>query len=192
MEDKRALTQWNKSDVSYQNYIGYIEEKPNKFDLSIIDLFYIKNFKGGSATINEPKGIVKTKLVRYSNLLKQIGEKFSGKKLNELNDSEENELIELAKEGLDLVSPKNESKIDGFSTSFLTTLFHFYFPNLFPILDRRVLNGLNLISESDLDSQKQVKNIQSFYPKLIKEFRLKTVDKSIRELDKELFTVKFN
>ena len=190
MEDKRALTQWNKSDISYQNYIGYIEEKPNKFELSIVDLFYIKNFKGGSATINEPKGIVKTKLVRYSNLLKQIGEKFSGKKLNELNDSEENELIELAKEGLDLVTPKNESKIDGFSTSFLTTLFHFYFPNLFPILDRRVLNGLNMISESDLDSQKQVKNIQSFYPKLIKEFRLQTVDKSIRELDKELFTVK--
>jgi len=191
MEDKRALTQWNKSDVSYQNYIGYIEEKPNKFELSIIDLFYIKNFKGGSATINEPKGIIKTKLVRYSNLLKQIGEKFSGKKLNELNDSEENELIELAKEGLDLVTPKNESKIDGFSTSFLTTLFHFYFPNLFPILDRRVLNGLNMIGESDLDSQKQVKNIQSFYPKLIKEFRLQTVNKSIRELDKELFTVKF-
>jgi hypothetical protein len=191
MEDKRALTQWNKSDVSYRNYIGYIEEKPNKFELSIIDLFYIKNFKGGSATINEPKGIVKTKLVRYSNLLKQIGEKFSGKKLNELNDLEENELIELAKEGLDLVAPKNESKIDGFSTSFLTTLFHFYFPNLFPILDRRVLNGLNMITESDLDTQKQVKNIQAFYPKLIKEFRLQTEDKSIRELDKELFTVKF-
>lgn len=192
MEDKTALTRWNKSEISYQNYTKYIEVKPKKFDLSIIDLFYIKNFKGGSATTNEPESIIKTKLIPYSNMLTDISSKFSGKKLNELDQNEENELLKFAEDGFDLVHPKSRTKIDGFSYSFMTTLLHFYFPNLFPILDRRVLNGLNLIGENDLDSQKQVKSIHTFYPKLIKEFKLKTVDMSIREFDKELFTVKFN
>ena len=44
MEDKRALTQWNKSEISYKNYSEFIEGKSNKFELSIIDLFYIKNY----------------------------------------------------------------------------------------------------------------------------------------------------
>ncbi|NQX85493.1 MAG: hypothetical protein HRT67_06260 [Flavobacteriaceae bacterium] len=192
MQDKRALTQWEKSEISYQNYSHYIESKPLKFDLSIIDLFYIKNFKGGSATINEREKIVSKKLTSYSEILKKIDSEFNGKNLNELTDPELSNLINLAKEGLGLVKPKSNTKIDGFSFSFLTTLLHFHFPKLLPILDRRVLNGLKMLKESDLDTQKQVKNLESFYPELIKAFKQKTSDKTIRELDKELFTIKFN
>ena len=81
MEDKRALTQWNKSEISYKNYSEFIEGKSNKFELSIIDLFYIKNFKGGSATINEPESVVRDKLLSYSDILKQIDNKFNVKNL---------------------------------------------------------------------------------------------------------------
>jgi len=73
----------------------------------------------------------------------------------------------------------------------LTTLLHFYFPNLYPILDRRVLNGLKLITETDLDKQGQVKKLKDFYSKLILEFKQRTRTQTIRELDKELFITKF-
>lgn len=192
MKDERALTQWNKSEISYQNYSELIKSKSNKFDLSIIDLFYIKNFKGGSATINEPEEVISSKLTSYSEILRQIDKKFNEKYLSELTDLELSELINLAKQGLELVNPNSKTKIDGFSISFLTTLLHFYFPNLLPILDRRVLNGLEMLNDSDLDTQKQVKNLQSFYPDLIIAFKQKTSNKTIRELDKELFTMKFN
>lgn len=118
MEDKRALTQWDKSEISYQNYTEYIKGKSTKFDLSIIDLFYIKNFKGGSATINEPEKIISSKLVSYSDILKQIDKKFRRKNLSELTTNEVDELINITKKGLELVNPKSDTKIDGFSFSF--------------------------------------------------------------------------
>lgn len=49
----RTLTQWKKSEISLQNYQNYLSRKKDKFHLSIIDLLYILNFKGGNATINE-------------------------------------------------------------------------------------------------------------------------------------------
>ena len=44
--DKRATTQWDKSSISYKNYQSYIANKPQKFELTLIDLLYISNFKG--------------------------------------------------------------------------------------------------------------------------------------------------
>lgn len=190
MEDNRAASQWDKSEISYQNYVGYLAAKPNKFKLTIVDLFYIKNFKGGSATTNEPESQLETKFNAYSALLEEINFKFKNKKLSELSELQLSEIIEIGKKAFELVNPEKETKIDGFSVSFLTTLLHFYFPNLFPILDRRVLNGLCLLDETDLNSQKQVKNIQSFYPTLIREFKNRTKDKSIRQLDRQLFIQK--
>tara|TARA_R110002167_G_scaffold134051_7_gene319389 strand:- start:8521 stop:8706 length:186 start_codon:yes stop_codon:yes gene_type:complete len=53
--DKRAEKQWQKSKYSFENYINYISRKKDKYHLSLLDLLYISNFKGGNATINEPE-----------------------------------------------------------------------------------------------------------------------------------------
>lgn len=189
--DKRALRQWDKSDISYANYINFIAKKKDKFQLTLLDLLYVSNFKGGYATINEPEAIINIKLKDYGQLFKIINSKFCDKTLRELNNDEVTVLINFSESLIKLTDHKSNNKIDGFSVSFLTTLLHFYFPNLFPILDRRVLNGLGLISEKDLDKQGQVKILKDFYSKLILEFKQRTSDKTIRKLDRELFITKF-
>lgn len=189
--DKKAIDRWNKSEISYINYTKYISTKTDKFKLTLVDLLYVSNFKGGYATINEPEEIIEEKLVAYEQLFKEINAYFSCKVLNDLNDIEVKELIAYSEKLIQLTDNKSVNKIDGFSVSFLTTLLHFYFPNLYPILDRRVLNGLKIITKNNLDTQGQVKNLKEFYSQLILEFRQKTEHKFIRELDKELFTIKF-
>ena len=189
--DSRALQKWHKSEISYINYANFISNKKEKFKLSIIDLLYVLNFKGGYATINEPEELILEKLKPYGQLFNEINTKFDSKKLHRLDNIETNELTYFADKLLKLTDVKSVNKIDGFSVSFLTTLLHFYFPNLYPILDRRVLKGLKLITDQDLDTQGQVKNLKNFYSKLILEFREKTEQKTIRELDKELFIAKF-
>jgi len=189
--DRRAEQQWDKSDISYTNYINFIFSKSDKFKLTLIDLLYVSNFKGGYATINEPEETIKEKLVVYGQLFKEINEKFDNRNLNNLDNNEISELITFSEKLIKLTDYKSENKIDGFSVSFLTTLLHFYFPNLYPILDRRVLNGLKLITETDLDKQGQVKKLKDFYSKLILEFKQRTRTQTIRELDKELFITKF-
>jgi hypothetical protein len=189
--DKRAIQQWNKSDISYLNYSNFISTKSDKFKLTLIDLLYVSNFKGGYATINEPEKTITEKLVAYGQIFKEINEKFNNRNLNNLDNIEITELILFSEKLIKLTNYKSENKIDGFSVSFLTTLLHFYFPNLYPILDRRVLNGLKLITKNDLDTQGQVKNLKDYYSKLILKFRQITKYKTIRELDKELFITKF-
>lgn len=190
--DKRAEKQWDKSEISYKNFVSFISTKSNKFELTLLDLLYVSNFKGGYATINEPEETIKEKLFAYGQLFKKIDLKFSNKYLSKLDNNETTELVSLSEELIKLAEYKSENKIDGFSVSFLTTLMHFYFPNLFPILDRRVLSGLNLIDKTkDLDTQGQVKNLKGFYSKLILAFKQRTRTQTIRELDKELFITKF-
>jgi hypothetical protein len=189
--DKKAQTQWYKSQISYNNYMNYISKKKYKFKLDFIDLLYVSNFKGGYATINEPEKIISQKLVPYGNLFYNIESKFGGRKLNELDNRETEEIITFANILLALTDIKSKTKIDGFSASFLTTLLHFYFPYLYPILDRRILSALNIINNDDLDKQNQVKNIKRFYPTLIQNFREKTTKETIRDLDYKLFITKF-
>lgn len=190
--DKRAENQWDKSEISYKNFVKFISIKSDKFKLTLIDLLYVSNFKGGYATINEPEEIVTEKLIAYGQLFNDINEKFNNRHLHNLDNTETDELISFSEKLIKLTDNKSGNKIDGFSVSFLTTLLHFYFPNLYPILDRRVLSGLNLIDKTkDLDTQGQVKNLRSFYSKLILEFKQKTRNQTIRELDKELFKTKF-
>jgi len=190
--DKRAEKQWDKSEISYKNFVNFISTKSDKFKSTLVDLLYVSNFKGGYATINEPEEIITEKLVAYGQLFKEINEKFNNRHIHNLDNKETTELILFSEKLIKLTDNKSEKKIDGFSVSFLTTLLHFYFPNLYPILDRRVLSGLNLIDKTkDLDTQGQVKNLKSFYSKLILEFKQKTKSQTIRELDKELFKTKF-
>ena len=186
MTDQKASNQWTKSDKSYQNYMRFIHAKQN-YQITFIDLLYVSNFKGGSATINEEEEIVNNKLKNYSVLFSEIKDRFSSSILCEMTPSDTVILIDLANKAIGLTDVSSSSKIDGFGVSYLTTLLHFYFPNLLPILDRRVLHGLNLLKESDISSDKQIKDIKRFYPDVIKAFQINTFDKAIRKFDEELF-----
>jgi len=76
----------------------------------------------------------------------------------------------------------------GFKCSYASALLHFYFPNLVPILDRRVLNGIGI--KVKRNKQGQVVNIERYYSALIDLFHsyLKyNPNKSLRDYDKENF-----
>jgi hypothetical protein len=193
-QDKKALTQWTKSSISYNNYQDFISKKSDRYKLTFIDLLYISNFKGGNATINEPELDIEKKLIAYSDILIRISEKFNNKILSQLKDSEIEELIRLITVICNLTDKKAETRIDGFSVSYLSALLNSYFPTLIPILDRRVLINLSLVSTGDIDKYGQIKNIQRFYAPLVKTFRdrCKNENLSIREIDKFLFSTKLN
>ena len=184
--NKRTLTNWEKSEKSLLNYQKYISRKADRFQLNLIDLLYISNFKGGNATINEDERIIEVKLEAYSRVLLSIDKEYSHKTLVQLSDLQR--LIELGIEFINL-SKKSETAIDGFKSSFLSTLLHSYFPNLFPILDRRLLINLDLISETNLSKDKQVKDIAQFYSNLIEKVQeiCRFSNKTIREMDKDYF-----
>lgn len=73
----------------------------------------------------------------------------------------------------------------------MSALLNAYFPNLIPILDRRVLINMKLVSKDDLvKSSKQIKKIEDFYPRLVRSFAelLKANNgKTIRDIDREYF-----
>ncbi len=85
-----------------------------------------------------------------------------------------------------------DNKIDGFSVSYLSALLNCYFPNLLPILDRRVLINLGLVTDQDINKQGQIIDIERFYENLIFKMREKSLseNKSLRQIDKELFVIK--
>ena len=186
----RALTLWKKSEKSLENYRNYIKRKgENKFQLSLIDLLYISNFKGGNASIHEEEHFIANKLKQYSCLLLVIEKNFAQNKITDLSQPEVEQLVQYSQEFLNL-SKKLETAIDGFKSSFLSALLHAYFPDLFPILDRRVLMNLEIITSKNIyDGSGQVKNISQFYPELILKFqeRCRALNTSVREVDKLYF-----
>ena len=190
--DSKAEKSWKKSNVALDNYNSYIKKKiaiGQKFDLTLIDLLYISNFKGGNATINDEESIINCKLKAYSSLFIEIDKTFGNRNLSTLEEDEVESLIELVRQVVDL-SKKEETGIDGFKSSYLSALLHSYFPNLIPILDRRLLINLGLVHEKkQLNNQKQVKHIEDYYSKLIKTIQEKSIEleKSVRELDEILF-----
>lgn len=189
LNDISAATKWDKSNISFENYRGYIQTKRNRFDLTLIDLLYISNFKGGNATINEPEDEINYKLAEYSNELSIIGKEFYGRSLIELNSQDIKRLAERIL-GICILTDKYlETNIDGFSVSYLSALLSAYFPDLIPILDRRVLINLQLVTEQDINSQGQIKNIIRFYPQLIEKIAslCKELRLSVREIDRKLF-----
>ena len=188
--DKKALIRWEKANISYKNYQDFLNRKEDRFLLTIFDLLYISNFKGGNSTINEPEQKINKKLKSYSNQLRVIQNYFNNKNLDQLDKEEINLLSKIVLETCQLTNNNSPFKIDGFGVSYLSALLNSFFPNLIPILDRRVLINLDLVKNENLTSQKQVKNIVSFYSPLIKKIaeHCKTKRLTIRELDKEFFT----
>ena len=170
------------------NYYKYIERKNDRFQLELVDLLYVSNFKGGNSTINETEEVLEFKLKYYSIILRQINQEFRFATLSELSNSSVERLIELANRFLDL-RKETHTAIDGFKSSFLSTLLHIYFPNLYPILDRRLLLNLDLIEPVNLNKSRQVKEIGNFYRQLIWKVReiQQTSNRSIREIDNDYF-----
>lgn len=189
--DKRATTRWINSNVSYKNYQKYIMSKGEKrFDLTMTDLLYVSNFKGGNASIHEEEEIVNDKLKAYSKKLIEIHKMFGERGLSNLIEVECKELIDLLTDACNLTKQK-ETKIYGIGASYLSALLNAYFPNLIPILDRRMLINLRLVSNDDLvKSTKQIKNIEVFYGKLVErcaELLREGKGKTLRDIDREYF-----
>jgi hypothetical protein len=184
----KEKTKWEKADISYSNYIDYISRKPNRFTLTLIDLLYVSNFKGGNASINEKEEFINIKLKKYSELLQKISENFENRPLTDLTTAELNKLKMLVNQLFSLIDRDSMFSIDGFKSSYASALMHFYFPNLIPILDRRALNGAEIKVERN--NQGQVKNIEQHYPQLIDKFYselCKRPEVTLRQLDKEYF-----
>lgn len=192
--DSRAKNRWTKSDISYHNYQSYIKNKSDIYNLTIIDLFYISNFKGGNASIHEDEIKVNKKLNFYSNILKEIDNSFRVKELKDLTEAECNKLIIMLEKACGLTNNNTLTKIDGFGPSYLSALLNAYFPNLIPILDRRMLINLKLVKKQNVRSG-QIVNIEDFYASLIKKFAelsKKSPNESFRDIDRNYFSRKLD
>jgi len=184
---RKPITTWEMLDHAMAHYQGHISSKQDRYSLSIVDLLYISNFKGGNASITEPKVTLNNKIAAYEKILVDIANSFNGKKLSELSEQETAGLIGLCDKFCALTQVK-ETKIRGFGASYASALLAAHFMELIPVLDRRILNGAGI--EVEYDSQKQVKEIAQYYGVLIKSCRselLKREKLTLRILDKEWF-----
>ena len=184
----KESTRWEKADISYRNYMDFILRKEERYELSLIDLLYVSNFKGGNASINEKESFVNQKLRRYSSQLRAIHEDFGDRRLADLSSAELRILKAHVDEFIELTSKDSVYSIDGFKSSYTSALMHFYFPELIPILDRRVLNGASIKVKTN--KQGQVVNIQKYYSPLIDRFYNEQNNRqtlTLRQLDKEFF-----
>src|SRR5207237_9139666 len=71
----KAGTTWKMLDVAMSHFQAHINAKKNRFSLSIVDLLYVRNFKGGYASITVPVRTLEKAIVYYETLLNQIGKK---------------------------------------------------------------------------------------------------------------------
>ena len=184
----RERTRWEKADISYQNYAEYLRRKPLPFDLSLIDLLYISNFKGGNASIQESELSINQKLKKYSDDIHKIEDRFGKRNLRDLNEIDLKFLQTSCIDFLNLVKKDSLFRIDGFGSSYTSALLHFHFPKLIPILDRRVLNGAGIKAKTN--KQGQIVDIERYYPELIQYFHRELGNRpeiELRNLDKELF-----
>jgi len=190
--DTRAANRWKKLRYAYEYATAHIaSKKGNIYAINRIDLVLISNFKGGNASIAEPMNQIDVKLIEYSAELSSIGKEFNKGKLQELEESELSKLCNFASRFLNLTLTER-TRIDGFGPSYASALLNIYFPNLLPILDRRVLLAAGAPSIK-LNSQKQVYNIEKHYPWLINysHDQLKENKKlTMSQMDYELFSKK--
>ena len=117
-----------------------------------------------------------------------------GSSLNDLLEEGLDRLIVFVLEICELTDKTKSSNIDGFSVSYLSALLNTYFPKIIPILDRRVLINMGLVTNADITKQGQIKNIIKFYKPLIKAIHLESIntDENIREIDRRFFIIKID
>ena len=184
----RESTRWEKADISYQNYTAYLRRKRLPYDLSLIDLLFVSNFKGGNASIQESESSINQKLKKYSDDIQKIADRFGKRNLRDLNEIDLKFLQTSCIEFLNLVKKDSLFRIDGFGSSYTSVLLHFHFPKLIPILDRRVLNGAGI--KAKINKQGQIIDLERYYPELIQYFHRELGNRpeiELRILDNELF-----
>jgi len=190
-KSQAAIKRWEKARNAYAYARKYLQQKKasDKSSLTVIDLILVSNFKGGSASICEPIQSLQGKLPKYSDQLKEITTTFEGQKLSTLSKESLEKLSEMGVLFLNLTK-ENKSKIDGFGPSNASALLNIYFPDLLPILDRRVLNGAK-IKGVKINSQKQVVNIERHYKDYIIYCYQMLLQSShnLESLDRELFSL---
>jgi len=192
--DSRAVNRWRKARRAYAYASARIAERrpTHRFAIDHIDLVLVSNFKGGNASIAEPLEVLEEKLKAYNACLLGIAEGFKEKHLRDLKDAQVLKLCGQATDFLQLTL-SNATKIDGFGPSYASALLNIYFPDLLPILDRRVLLAAGA-PHLQVNSQGQVRNIDQHYPWLIREThrRVKRNPKlTMSQLDYDLFSTAF-
>jgi hypothetical protein len=179
---------WVMLNEAMSHFQEHIRRKKQKWELSLIDLLHVSNFKGGNASITEPVATLSKKLKYYEIALRDIEGNFKKKALNDLTTDQLIQLTACCKNFLALTT-QPESKIRGLGPSYASALLAAYFINLIPILDRRVLNGANISVTTQANGQ--VKDIAKHYTELIEAFRTAlrlTPEMTLRELDKQWFS----
>jgi hypothetical protein len=190
--DSRAVATWNRAENAYQHYAGYVASKSSRHTLTVTDLIYVKNFKGGSTTIGEPVASATDKLAALSRALLDAAS--SGDLNTQLSKMDDALLVRAKRRIIDFVklATQDGQRISGLGPSLSSALLHFYFPASVPILDRRVLNGAR-IPGIQVSSQGQVSNAMTLYPALIDYFALRLREDAsltVRSLDRLLFVKK--
>ena len=185
----KAATQWDRAQKSYENYRAYLSRKSprsNPTQLTVIDLLYVRNFKGGNASIHELEAQVDEELRPLANLLETILSEFRGSDLKSLDSKE---LKALGARATEFLESADQVAIHGFGPSAASAVLHFHAPRLLPILDRRVLNGAGI--KVKRTKAGQVVRIKQYYVPLLRRFhstlRRRRTALSIRELDREWF-----
>lgn len=171
---------------------AYQEYRKTSEGLSYDDLLYVSNFKGGNASIGDSRKEVDKKLSEfYQPHLNAIKESFGTSKLQDLSSKECKDLSNQATAFV-LLTKVPDYKIRGFGVSYASALLAMHFPDLLPVLDRRVLAGAGIEEGKVAMSKKggQVKQIETHYFALIEKmsFTLKKSSAlSLRDLDKDWF-----
>ena len=189
--DTKAEKKWDKMRNAYEYVAARIDSKPKsgRYNIDLIDLVLVSNFKGGFASIAEPHENMDGKLKAYTVGICKIAKSFKDKKLQKLKKRQLGLLCEQATSFLRLTLFE-ETKIDGFGPSNASALLNIYFPDLLPILDRRGLLGAK-IRGIRTNTQEQVKNIERHYQQLIEYFHSRLCGDnslSIECLDRKLFS----
>lgn len=191
MDDSQEVSTWDNYKVTFDSYQKYLEQKgKDKRKVDFIDLLYASNYKGGSGSIQEDlsKQESKDKLAHYIKLLKDISDSFEGKDLRSLDADGLKKLVDYAGYMIDLC---RNYHIKGLGVPYCSALFHLQFPNLFPVIDRNVLLGLNIIKPEILQKSGQVWKIEKYYIPLLEKMyvHVRENQKSLRDADKDLFNI---
>jgi hypothetical protein len=192
--DNRAVTNWNRAQHAYQHYQSFLTDKRDKYVLTFTDLVYVKNFKGGSAIINEPLLTCRHKLEYYEKAIRACAEDVSFGLTLATIPNEDYARIRSAIVAFAALPEIDQSDISGFGSSFASALLHFYFPLVVPILDKRALNGSG-IQGVQVSGYNNVTNLLDLYPALIdscRQWLQENPQITLRELDRELFIQELN
>jgi hypothetical protein len=189
--DKKASSRWRTLNVAMEHFQSHLREKTDagRFRLDLIDLLHVSNFKGGNSSITEPIVSLRDKLVRYERGLAEIASQFDGLSLGKLDKQTVEVLSRQATEFIRPLKPR-QLNISGFGPSYASALLSAHFPDLLPVIDRRILNGAGI--KVDIDSSGQVKVIEQHYTTLLRACWLvlkKEPQLVLRELDRRWFCV---